>query len=150
MRDERKAYISREMNGVRLLEGSVGGGCTMTSRELYERVGGFKEHRKYPYWRPDIPYQKAIRKLGYFSAFLVDLELRHAGGAPHSKPPQAKLDWHSHEAKVRVRKDRVKRTILRIPFATTLNERYRWFDPPAPPYVPPDRVLQPREPSEAS
>ena len=56
----------------------------MTSRELYDGWAGFEEHRRYPYWRPDIPYQRAIRKLGYDSAFLADLEVRHEGGPEHN------------------------------------------------------------------
>ena len=37
-------------NGVRLLTGPAGGGCAMTSRELNERVGGFRENKKEVFW----------------------------------------------------------------------------------------------------
>ena len=37
-------YTLVEENGVRLLRGPAGGGCAMTSRELNERVGGFREN----------------------------------------------------------------------------------------------------------
>jgi GT2 family glycosyltransferase len=134
MRDVAGAYTPTEINGIRVLEGSVGGACTMTSRELYLRVGGFREHKRYAYWRPEIPYQRAIRKLGYRTGFLLDLEVRHAGG--QSKWPREKDDWHRYEAKVRARRNAVKRAILRIPPLAALNERYRWFDPPLPPYEP--------------
>jgi GT2 family glycosyltransferase len=136
MREEVGAYTAHEIDGVRILRGSVGGACTMTSRELYERVGGFKEHKKLAYWRPDIPYQRAIRKLGYDSAFLADLEVRHEGGPSYSEPPHPKLEYHEHEGRLRARKDKVKRLILALPFAAALNRRYRWFDPPTPPYDP--------------
>jgi O-antigen biosynthesis protein len=135
MREEVGAYTPREVNGVRILAGSVGGACTMTSRELYERVGGFKEHRKHSYWRPDIPYQRAIRKLGYESAFLADLEVRHQG-VFGPQAPRPKLEYHDHEWRLRARKDRAKRVILGIPLVAALNRRYRWFDPPFPPFDP--------------
>jgi GT2 family glycosyltransferase len=136
MREQADAYRAAEVNGVRILRGSVGGACTMTSRELYERVGGVKENKKLAYWRPDIPYQRAIRRLGYDSAFLADLEVRHEGGPSYSEPPAPKLRYHEHESKLRERKDAAKRLILALPFAAALNRRFRWFDPPAPPYDP--------------
>lgn len=135
MRDEIGAYTTREINGVRILQGSVGGACTMTSRDLYERVGGFKEHRRFDYWRPDVPYQRAIRKLGYESAFLVDLEVRHEGGWSSSQP-NPKRDYHRHERRLRARKDFVKRLLLAIPYVAALNRRFQWFDPPMPRYDP--------------
>lgn len=136
MREEIGAYSKREVNGVRILQGSVGGACTITSRKLYDRVGGVREHPKFAYWRPDIPYQRAIRKLGYESAFLADLEVRHEGTGDASRAPQPKLEYHWHEWKWRERKDRVKRLVLGLPFAAALNRRYDWFDPPTRPYDP--------------
>jgi len=46
LRETKNAYTLKEINGLRILEGPTGGGCTMTSRELYDRVGGFREHKK--------------------------------------------------------------------------------------------------------
>jgi GT2 family glycosyltransferase len=139
MREERKAYAEREVDGIRILEGPVGGACTMTSRELYERVGGFEEHRKLAYWHTEEPYMKALRKLGYRSAFLEGLEVRHAGGPAHGPPPAAKVEYHRHAARVRARKNLVKRVLLALPGVAALNDRHRWFDPPAPDYTPPPR-----------
>ena len=154
MREEIGAYTPQEINGVRILRGPVGGACTMTSRELYDRIGGFKEHRRFPYWRPDIPYQRALRRLGYDSAFLTDLEIRHEGGPQHSSPPAAKLQYHAYEEKVTARKDAVKRVLLAVPFVARLNQRRGWFPPPIPPYDPeqydPDeRGSAAREPTQA-
>lgn len=147
MREDVGAYVARDVNGLRILEGSVGGACTMISRALYERVGGFKEHRRYPYWRPEIPFQQAMRKLGYYSAFLADLEVRHLGGSD-ATPPRPKLAYHEYEHRTRVRKNAVKRAILSVPFAAALNRRYRWFDPPLPAYDPsaygPEARAEPR------
>lgn len=136
LREQVGAYAEDEIDGLRILRGPVGGACTMTSRELHDRVGGFREHRRHMYWRPDIPYRRAIAKLGYDSAFLVDLEVRHRGGAGHSEPPRPKLEYHTHELISRARKDRVKRALLAIPPMAALNRRYRWFDPPLPAYDP--------------
>jgi O-antigen biosynthesis protein len=135
MREQIGAYTPREVNGVRILEGSVGGACTMTSRDLYERVGGFKQHRRFPYWRPDIPYQRAIRKLGYDSAFLTDLHVRHEGGWPAASPAP-KTDYHRYEQRRNRRRNLVKRVILALPYAAALNRRFQWFDPPLPRYDP--------------
>jgi GT2 family glycosyltransferase len=153
MREEGGAYREQEVNGVRLLRGSVGGACTMTSRDLYDRVGGFREHRRYPYWRPDVPYQRAIRKLGFDSAFLADLEVRHEGGRNTSGTPGPKADYWEHETRWTARKDRVKRVLLALPFLAALNRRRGWFDPPAPRYDPDDPeppAGSPRPPTRAS
>jgi GT2 family glycosyltransferase len=125
-----------EVNGIRIREASPGGACTMTSRELYERVGGYGENARFPYWRPEIPYHRAIRKLGYTTAFLADLEVRHAGGPQHAEPTAEKRAYHRHELAVQARKNLVKRVLLALPFVAALNERHRWFDPPARPYEP--------------
>ena len=130
LREERNAYTQRELNGVAILEGPTGGSCTMTSRELYDRVGGFKQSTEFVYWREDAAYVKALKRLGYDSAVLESLSVWHAGGPYYSKPNPAKNPLYIHEARVRARKDFVKRLILRVPFAAALNARYGWFDPP--------------------
>jgi len=130
LREERNAYTRRELNGVTILEGPTGGSCTMTSRELYDRVGGFKQSTKFVYWREDAAYVKALKRLGYGSAILESLSVWHAGGPYYSKPNPVKNPLYIHEARVRARKDFVKRLILRVPFAAALNARYDWFDPP--------------------
>jgi hypothetical protein len=76
-----------------------------------------------------------MRKLGYESAFLADLEVTHDAG-PNADPPEPKAAYYWHEQRVRARKDLVKRIILVIPFAAGLNRRFGWFDPPLPPYDP--------------
>jgi GT2 family glycosyltransferase len=134
LREELGGLPLRVVNGIRILEGNPGGGCTMISRELYNRVGGYREHRRYPYWRPEIPFERKLRKLGFRSGFLADLEVRHAGG--HSEPPMPKSRYYHYERKLRRRKDRVKRILLAVPFFANLNDRFDWFDPPVPPYDP--------------
>jgi rhamnopyranosyl-N-acetylglucosaminyl-diphospho-decaprenol beta-1,3/1,4-galactofuranosyltransferase len=135
LRDEVGAYTPLEVNGVRILKGSVGGACTMVSRELYDRIGGFTENGRFAYWRPEIPFQRKMRSLGYESAFLVDLEVVHDGG-PSPETPAPKAAYYWHETGLRRRKDLVKRVILAVPFAAALNRRFDFFDPPLPPYNP--------------
>lgn len=130
LREEMNAYTFTEVNGIPLLEGPTGGGCTMTSREIYDRVGGFREHKKLVYWHEDAAYVKDIQRLGYRTAILVGVEVHHAGGPYYSEPSTEKREYHAHQWKVNERKDKVKRVLLRIPFAARLNARYRWFDPP--------------------
>jgi len=130
LREERKAYTRRELNGVAILEGPTGGSCTMTSRELYERVGGFRQNAKFVYWREDAAYVKDLRRLGYGSAVLESLSVWHAGSPYYSKPNPAKNPLYAHEERLNARKDFIKRLILRVPYAAALNARYDWFDPP--------------------
>lgn len=131
LREERNAFTRREVNGVAILEGPTGGSCTMTSRELYERVGGFKQNTKFVYWREDAAYVKALKRLGYGAAVLESLSVWHAGGPYYSKPNPAKNPLYKHEARKRARKNLVKSVILSVPFASAINERYRLFAPPA-------------------
>jgi rhamnopyranosyl-N-acetylglucosaminyl-diphospho-decaprenol beta-1,3/1,4-galactofuranosyltransferase len=130
LREERNAYTRRKLNGVAILEGPTAGICTMTSRELYERVGGFRQSTKFVFWHEDAEYVKDLKRLGYGSAVLEGLSVWHAGGLHYSKPNPAKNPFHQHNARVNARKDFVKRMILRAPFAGALNARYNWFDPP--------------------
>jgi GT2 family glycosyltransferase len=134
LREEVGALPLKVVNGIRIFEGNPGGGCTMISRDLYNRAGGYRENRRYPYWRPEIPLDRKLRKLGFRSGFLADLEIRHAGG--QGKAPMPKSRYYHYERKLRRRKDRVKRILLALPFFATLNDRFDWFDPPAPPYDP--------------
>jgi len=136
LREERHAYTAKVENGVRILEGPTGGGCTMTSRALYDQVGGFRQ-QKLVFWHEDAAYVKDLHRLGYRSAVLEQLEVWHAGSPYYSEPSPAKLEFHDQRERITARKDFVKRIILALPFASALNERYDWFDPPHR-YEPPD------------
>lgn len=130
LREDQNAYTRRELNSVSILEGPTPGICAITSRELYERVGGFKQNTKFVYWHEDAVYVKNLKRLGYGSAVLEGLSVWHAGGPYYSEPNPAKNPFHRHQARRKARKDFVKRLILRMPFFAALNARYDWFDPP--------------------
>ncbi len=130
LQDERNAYTRREIEGIAILEGPTGGGCTMTSREVYDRVGGFREHHKLVFWHEDADYVRRVHRLGFSSGVLENLRVWHAGGPYYSTPTPAKLEFHEQHGRATARKDRVKRLLLRAPFVAALNARYGWFDPP--------------------
>jgi GT2 family glycosyltransferase len=130
VKETRNVFVAKEIEGIRILEGPTPGGCAMTSREIYDRVGGFRRHKRLVFWHETEAYVRDVRKLGYRTAILEGLSVWHAGSPYYSKPSPAKLEFHAHRVRVSARKDRVKRAILRIPFAARLNERYRWIGPP--------------------
>ncbi|MDX6402214.1 MAG: hypothetical protein QOF27_2820 [Gaiellaceae bacterium] len=124
-------YTLVENNGVRLLTGPAGGGCAMTSRELNERVGGFREDKKQIFWLEDEAYITDIRKLGFRSAVLADLKVHHTGGPHYTVTPKPKVEyWERYKAR-RARRTAVKRMLYRIPFVPRLNARFRWFEAPS-------------------
>ena len=130
LRTERNAYVRREVNGVAILEGPVGGGCTMTSRELYDRIGGFGQNPTLAFWREDAAYVRDVHRLGYRSAVLEDLLVWHAGGWYYSDISEAKMEFYRWQDRTVRRKDRVKKILLRVPPIASLNRRYDWFKPP--------------------
>jgi len=130
LREERNAYVRREIAGVTILEGPTGGGCTITSRELYDRIGGFRENPKLAFWREDAAYVQDVHRLGYRTAVLEGLLVWHAGGVYYSDVPDAKMQFYEWQDRHLRRKDFVKRVLLRIPPVAALNRRYKWFEPP--------------------
>jgi GT2 family glycosyltransferase len=127
---QRHLYTAVEEEGVRLLKGPTGGGCAITSRELYDRVGGFRQERRKAFWLEDEAYISDIAKLGYEPAFLADLRVHHTGGPYYAPPSHEKLQyWKTFRRRAR-QKTIVKAALLRIPMVGRLNQRYGWFVPP--------------------
>jgi GT2 family glycosyltransferase len=117
-------------NGVRLLTGPAGGGCAMTSRELNERAGGFREKKNEVFWLEDEAYIKDLERIGFGSAVLADLKVHHTGGPHYTVTPKEKADyWRRYKAR-RARRMAVKRMLYRIPLFPRLNARFRWFVAP--------------------
>jgi len=124
-------YTLVEENGVRLLRGPAGGGCAMTSRELNERAGGFRENAKEIFWLEDAQYIKDIERLGYTSAVLADVVVHHTGGPYYSAIPKEKAEyWRRYWARKK-RRTAVKKVLVRVPFVRRLNDRFGWFVAPA-------------------
>lgn len=122
-------YVSVEVHGVRLLYGPAGGGCAMTSRELYDRVGGFRQSRQV-FWLEDEAYIADLQKLGYRAAILADLKVLHQGGPQYTTVTPEKAAYWARYRRRRARRDTVKRLLMRIPLMRSLNERHAWFQPP--------------------
>lgn len=117
--------------GIRLLRGPTGGGCAITSRDLNQRVGGFRQHAKEIFWLEDEAYIADIERLGFGAAVLADLRVHHTGGPYYSSEPKEKAEfwrrWHAAQA----RRTAVKRALLRIPGVRRLNAHFRWFVAPS-------------------
>lgn len=123
------AYHPFELNGVRLLDGPTGGGCAMTSREVYDLVGGFPQHRKKSFYLEDAAYIELIQEKGYRAAVLRDLRVLHAGGPYYAAwTPEKEAYWAAVEARAK-RRRAVKRTLLAVPLVGRLNARFGWFSP---------------------
>jgi GT2 family glycosyltransferase len=123
-------YVPDEVNGVRLLRGPTGGGCAMTSRELCERVGGFRERKNEVFFLEDEAYIADIEKIGYEAAVLADLRVLHTGGPYYSVQSQEKLDYWRRWRRARARRDAVKAILFSLPFFRRLNERFGWVSAP--------------------
>jgi GT2 family glycosyltransferase len=120
-------YTTEELNGVTLLRGPVGGGCAITSRELNERVGGFRQKQGEGFWLEDEAYVADIARLGYEAAYLKNVQVLHAGGSYYAPESEAKHQYWYEYWKKEIRKNAVKRALNRLPFVRSLNERYGWF-----------------------
>jgi GT2 family glycosyltransferase len=128
MYDERAHEYSTEfIDGIKLKRGPVGGGCALTSRELMDRVGGFRQKRNQVFWLEDEAYIQDIEKLGFEAAYLEDIQLKHAGGAYYTRDSLAKHEfWKAYWTREK-RKNVVKRLLLRIPGVRRMNDRHGWF-----------------------
>jgi GT2 family glycosyltransferase len=143
VKERGNVLVPKQVAGFRILEGPTGSGCAMTSRAVYDEVGGFRRHKKLVFWHEAAAYVEDVRRLGYRTAFLEDLKVWHAGSPYYSEPSRAKLEFHEHRERIEARKNLVKKFILAMPFLTSLNNRHRWFDPPEV-YEPPDLDPRPR------
>jgi GT2 family glycosyltransferase len=120
-------------NGIRLLRGPTGGGCAITSRELNERVGGFREQKNQVFWLEDEAYIRDIGTLGLEAAVLADLRVHHTGGPYYSATtPEKEEFWRKWKA-ARARRDAIKGVLFALPFFGRLNARYGWFRDPRQP-----------------
>jgi GT2 family glycosyltransferase len=123
-------YTEREVNGVRILDGGpVGGACTITSRELHDRVGGFRRS-KLAFFHEDQAYVEQIRRVGYRAAILAEIEVAHHGGPYYSELVPEKVEYYRRRDRAVARKNAVKRGLLALPFVGPLNRRFHWFQPP--------------------
>jgi GT2 family glycosyltransferase len=124
-------YTAGVENGVNLLYGPAGGGCAITSRELNERVGGFRQNDKQVFWLEDEAYIADLSRIGYRAAVLADLRVHHTGGPHYTRTPKEKAAYWKRIQRRQARRTAAKRVLVRIPFVRRLNARYRWFVAPS-------------------
>jgi len=123
-------YRTETVNDVRIkVDGPIGGWCSLISRELYDRVGGFTEHEN-AFWLEDGVLLDELARLGYRPACLEDVEVVHASGPYYSPTPPEKLAYWRAYSLAAARKDAVKRVLLAVPGVRRLNARHEWFQPP--------------------
>jgi GT2 family glycosyltransferase len=129
-RHHERAHLYQEelVNGVRILDGPTGGACAMTSREIYDRAGGFPQEPGKLFFLEDAAYIKRVESLGYRRAVLADLRVRHDGGTFTDDSSPKSEYWRAYWAAAKRRND-IKRMLLRIPFVPQLNEHFHWFGP---------------------
>jgi GT2 family glycosyltransferase len=130
-RERPHEYTPAEENGVRLLYGPTGGACAITSRALYERVGGFRQHKKFIFWQEEAAYINDIKSLGYEAAVLADLKVHHTGGEHYGVNNPEKERFWAFYWKKQARRAAVKRLVFRVPGVRRLNARYGWFVAPS-------------------
>jgi len=124
-------YTATEINGLQLLLGPTGGACAITSRELYDRVGGFRERKKHVFFLEDEAYVLDLQSLGYGAAVLADLRVLHTGGSFYSTEPKEKEEFWRRRNRTIARKEVVKRVLFRLPFFRSLNAQFSWCVPPS-------------------
>jgi GT2 family glycosyltransferase len=129
-RYHRHRFRAYEVDGIRLLEGPTGGWCAITSRELYDRVGGMPHDPRKTYFLEDAEYIRRIARLGFRRAILDDLHVVHAGGSLSETAAGEKAEFYTKALRRQARRDAVKRFLLVLPFVSRLNRRFRWFEPP--------------------
>ncbi len=126
-RKEADRFIVRDHNAeIRLTDGPVGGYCTITTRKIYDQVGGFPQHREL-FFREDGEYHDAVRAAGYDSAILTDLRVFHASGPAYSQPEaanRAKSVFYTRRNRVRTVKRIIKQTLSAVPGIDRINKRY--------------------------
>ena len=132
-RRDRHLYTSRQVNGVRILDGPTGGWCTVTSRAIYDEVGGFRENNRFTFWHEDGAYARAVRRAGYEIAVLEELKVFHASGPAYSSNPEieeAKSKYYSWRDRRRARRIAIKRVLEAVPLVRALNRRFHFYRPP--------------------
>jgi len=124
-------YTETVSNGVRILHGPVGGVCSITSRSLCDRVGGFRQRRGRIFWLEDAAYVQAIERLGFGAAVLAELRVHHTGGDYYGAGSTLKDEYWAAETRRRARRTAIKKLAFRLPLFRRLNARFGWRAEPS-------------------
>ena len=121
-------YTEREIAGYRVVDGPTGGWCTITTREIYDRVGGFEVNKNFNFWHEDGAYIKRVIKAGYGVALLGDVKVFHASGVAYSQDAEiaeAKNRYYTAYQKWLRRRKAIRRIINQIPIVSRLYAKWR-------------------------
>jgi GT2 family glycosyltransferase len=127
-RKDHDRYANSSDSGVNLVIGPVGGYCTITSRKIYDAVGGFGYNKDRHFWAEDGAYVAAVYRAGYRAAILGDLKVFHASGPAYSYHPQVaalKNEFYQYNVKWVARRKAVRSVINRIPLVNKAYARLR-------------------------
>lgn len=123
-------YDEIVVDGRRILDGPTGGWCTITSRAVYDEVGGLPKRSRFKYFREDEVYVEKVTRAGYRYGILQDLVVRHAGDPLGNPPTPEKALLFARDEARRRRKNAVKRLLLAVPGVKAANSRHQWFREP--------------------
>jgi hypothetical protein len=127
-RKDAHRYKEVEIEGYRVVEGPTGGWCTITTRKIYDRVGGFEVNKQFNFWHEDGAYVGRVIKAGYRAALLGDVKVFHASGVAYSFNEEVaanKKRYYDAYEKWLARRKAVRRIIDRIPIVSRLYAKWR-------------------------
>lgn len=123
-------YTRETIGGANLLVGPTGGWCTITTRAIYDRVGGFVENPKFVFWHEDGEYARRVQDAGYRIALLDDVRVFHASGPAYTDDASiaaAKAEYYGWRDRRRAWRHKVKLLLDRVPGVRALNRRLRLY-----------------------
>lgn len=132
-RERANEFKPYEAHGLYLLTGPVGGYCSITSREVYDKVGGFPQKPGEIFFHEDAEYFGRVTRAGYTATIAADLKVFHASGPYYSQSTQiatAKDVYYKGVQRKRARKERIKRVLFAIPFFPAINRLTFQLQPP--------------------
>lgn len=125
-----------EISGFEVLLGWSGCWCAITSRELYDKAGGFQENPKFIFWNEDNALCRELKQIGYDSCLLKDLKVFHAAGPYYVNDEniqRAKKKYYSYlhrQIKTQKFKTAIKRRFDKISFIHRLNAKHQFYQLP--------------------
>ena len=102
----------------------------MTSRDVYDAAGGFRQSSEFNFWHEDGAFATAVIEAGYRTAILADLKVHHASGPAYSqdaKVADEKARYYQIRDRKQKRKERIKGLLEAVPPIRALNRRYHWY-----------------------
>jgi GT2 family glycosyltransferase len=127
-RKDAHRYKEVEIEGYQVVDGPTGGWCTITTREVYDRVGGFEVNKDFNFWHEDGAYVRRVIKAGYRAALLGDVKVFHASGVAYSQDDEvteAKNRYYTAYEKWLARRKAIRRIIDRIPIFSRVYAKWR-------------------------